>query len=196
MNTKKTTVLWDINGCPIPDGFDPRLVGRRIESALKNSGCCGSGPLTITAIGDLRQTGDEVLRHLSSTGIALEHSYDFNLYSQTYINQKPYTKMLISGLSTLDSQATTLHDLANQEYTILLAYPRRDEDRDWLWKSFLRRVTKEWLWKSLLEDETDSGTAHETTRLVIQDKSPFSPRISRVYLMHIWSGTSWLVKTK
>uniref|UniRef100_A0A1J3IQD1 NYN domain-containing protein n=1 Tax=Noccaea caerulescens TaxID=107243 RepID=A0A1J3IQD1_NOCCA len=68
MNTKKTSVLWDINGCPVPDGFDPCLVGRRIESALKNSGCCGSGPLTITAIGDLRQTGDEVLRDLSSVG--------------------------------------------------------------------------------------------------------------------------------
>ncbi|CAH2058624.1 unnamed protein product [Thlaspi arvense] len=52
----KTLVVWDINGCPIPDDYDPRLVGRRIESALKNSGFSRHGPLTITAIGDLRET--------------------------------------------------------------------------------------------------------------------------------------------
>lgn len=68
---KKTSVLWDINSCPVPHGYYPRLVGLRIVSALENSGY--SGPFTITAVGNLEHSPDKLLQELSSTGIALRH---------------------------------------------------------------------------------------------------------------------------
>ncbi|CAH2036110.1 unnamed protein product [Thlaspi arvense] len=149
-----------------PNGYDLRLVGRRIESALKNSGY--SGPLTITAIGDLSQTpGDKALRELSFTGIALEHSHPdlgwpFVMWSLR--NPSPATIMLISGPGQLESLATTLHSLHKKGYTILLACPQRAQ------KSYLLGVSKEWLWKSILEGgAADDNKQETTTRLVLPD---------------------------
>ncbi|CAD5333491.1 unnamed protein product [Arabidopsis thaliana] len=47
----KTMVWWDINSCPVPGGYDARMVAHSIESELKKAGY--PGPLTITAIGYL-----------------------------------------------------------------------------------------------------------------------------------------------
>lgn len=72
----KTWVWWNISSCPIPPGYDPRQVGPRIVSTLKNNGV--SGPVTITAIGRLTHHDNapkaDVLQELSSTGIALIHA--------------------------------------------------------------------------------------------------------------------------
>ncbi|CAH2061365.1 unnamed protein product [Thlaspi arvense] len=174
LSEEKTFVLWDINGCPIPDGVDPRQVRRRIESALKKSGY--SGRLTITAIGDLRQTpGDNVLRELSSTGIALQHSHGlrfaflltktdivWGLYGWTFPNPSPATVMLISGHSQRRKLAPTLKIMKQEGYTTLLASPQdpaplaspQDPAPDGLLKSYLLGVSKEWLWNSLLEGVT------------------------------------------
>ncbi|KFK23553.1 hypothetical protein AALP_AAs65748U000100, partial [Arabis alpina] len=69
--TSKTLVLWDMGDCPVPDGYDARRVRPSIEGALKKLGY--SGPVSITAYGDLKQTPEHVLQRLSSTGIALRH---------------------------------------------------------------------------------------------------------------------------
>ncbi|CAH2059339.1 unnamed protein product [Thlaspi arvense] len=132
---EKLLVLWDINGCPIPDGFDPRLVGPRIESALKKSGY--SGPLTITAIGDLRRTpitpSDKVLRVLSSTGIALRHGYDILPTLLEWNDHNPCaTIMIIAAHHLLQSIAGTLSCI---ERTCKLL--QRDPS---LWKSSLLGV--------------------------------------------------------
>ncbi|XP_033146576.1 uncharacterized protein LOC108871607 [Brassica rapa] len=47
----KISVWWDITSCPVPEGYDPRLVRKTIESKLKKT--CYSGPLTITSLGNL-----------------------------------------------------------------------------------------------------------------------------------------------
>ncbi|CAE5967343.1 unnamed protein product [Arabidopsis arenosa] len=172
---EKTFVLWNISKCPIPDGHDPRLVGPRIESALKKSGQwrCRYGPLYITAVGNLTQIpgGDDVLRTLSSTGMALKHAHDvqWHLYEWTEENPDPATIMLITGSEELEGLARTLYDLENQGYRILLAYPQRAPAPDWLWLSFLRDVSKEWLWDSLMSDEDMEDNKQEPTRLVLQD---------------------------
>ncbi|XP_022574297.1 uncharacterized protein LOC106449154 [Brassica napus] len=44
----KISVWWDITSCPVPEGYDPRLVRKTIESKLKKT--CYSGPLTITSL--------------------------------------------------------------------------------------------------------------------------------------------------
>lgn len=66
-----TSVRWDMKSCPIPGGYDPRLIGQSIKSALEKSGI--SGPITVTAIGNLKLIPHNVLQELSSTGIALKH---------------------------------------------------------------------------------------------------------------------------
>ncbi|CAH2058869.1 unnamed protein product [Thlaspi arvense] len=166
----KTLVLWDINSCPIPDGYDSRLVRSRIESAAKDSGFSGS--LTITAISDLTHTPDDkVLRELSSAGIAFKHTgnveADFCAWSRW--NPPPATIMLIIGPSQLVDLCPVLRQLHDEGYTILLAYPRGDPALNCLWTDLLRIVEKEWLWKSLLEGATDN--IQETTRPVLPGKS-------------------------
>lgn len=64
-----TGVWWNMNRCPIPDGYNACQVGPRIDMVLKSLGY--SGPLTITAVGDLEDIPVEVLRALSSTGIII-----------------------------------------------------------------------------------------------------------------------------
>ncbi|CAN6916803.1 unnamed protein product [Brassica oleracea] len=51
----ETLVLWDIDTCTVPKDCDARMVALGIESALKKAGVYG-GPLTITAIGNLKYT--------------------------------------------------------------------------------------------------------------------------------------------
>ncbi|CAH8276678.1 unnamed protein product [Arabidopsis lyrata] len=172
----KTLVWWNISSCPIPPGYDPRQVGPRIVSALMNSKV--SGPVTITAIGrlthDPNAPDNDVLRELSSTGVALIHAEELqtDLSEWTERNPPPANILLISGPTELESLARTLYGLDIDGYTLLLSYPQRHPAPDWLWESFLSGVYKEWLWKSLLDD-MDSVSAVDkklTTRLVLQDK--------------------------
>ncbi|XP_010435143.1 PREDICTED: uncharacterized protein LOC104719010 isoform X2 [Camelina sativa] len=173
----KTLVWWNISSCPIPPGYDPRQVGRRIVSALKNSEV--SGPVTITAIGRLTHNpnapDDGVLPELSSSGIALIYSKELqtNLFMWMERNPPPANIMLISGPKELESLARTLYSIELDGYTIFLAYPHRDPASAWLWKSFLFGVDKEWLWTSILGDVDSGSTSNnkqEPTRLVLQDK--------------------------
>ena len=55
--------------CPIPEGYDARLVRPSIEAAFNELGY--SGPISITGYGDQRETPCQILRGLSSTGVAV-----------------------------------------------------------------------------------------------------------------------------
>ncbi|KAG2309418.1 hypothetical protein Bca52824_029166 [Brassica carinata] len=68
----KTAVWWDMDTCPVPDGYDARRVRPSIEGALKDLGYCG--PITITAMGNLENAHPHVLQGLSSTGILVQHT--------------------------------------------------------------------------------------------------------------------------
>ncbi|MBW1279439.1 NYN domain-containing protein, partial [Escherichia coli] len=61
--TAQIAVWWDMNDCPIPEGYDARRVRPSIEGAFKKLGY--SGPVSITAYGDQTQTSDDILRGLS-----------------------------------------------------------------------------------------------------------------------------------
>ncbi|XP_019095575.1 PREDICTED: uncharacterized protein LOC104779754 [Camelina sativa] len=211
-------VLW-----PIPDGHDPCLISQRIESALKNSGQWRyrSGPLYITAFGNLTEIpgDDDVLRKLSSTGVALKHGHDVRtgLLEWTDVNPAPATIMLISDSKELEPLAHTLYDLEHLGYSILLAYPQRAPAPDCLWQSFLSSVSKECLWNSLLsDDDVIWGMTNRKKQDLFFRKSAvkpmnlpglaqyaifldkalkISPRISRVRNIHMLSGTWRLVIT-
>ncbi|CAA7027826.1 unnamed protein product [Microthlaspi erraticum] len=47
-------VWWDMNDCPIPEGYDPHWVRPSIEAAFKKLGYVG--PVSITAYANQRQT--------------------------------------------------------------------------------------------------------------------------------------------
>ena len=68
---KNIAVWWDMKDCPVPEGIDAHRVRPSIEGALKEQGY--SGPVSITAYGDQKQTPDRLLRALSSTGVAVVH---------------------------------------------------------------------------------------------------------------------------
>ncbi|EOA15206.1 hypothetical protein CARUB_v10028598mg [Capsella rubella] len=70
--TAQIAVWWDMMDCPIPEGYDARNVRPSIEAAFNKLGY--SGPVYITAYGDRKQTSDDILRGLSSTGVGLAHT--------------------------------------------------------------------------------------------------------------------------
>ncbi|CAA7052613.1 unnamed protein product [Microthlaspi erraticum] len=46
----ETIVIWDIEGCPIPDGLNPSMVSQNIKTALVNAGYHGA--VSINAVAD------------------------------------------------------------------------------------------------------------------------------------------------
>ncbi|KAJ0243818.1 hypothetical protein HA466_0198110 [Hirschfeldia incana] len=149
-NINPISVWWDMNSCPVPAGFDPRLVGRNISWGLKNSGYVG--PLTITAIGNLEHIPDEVLQPIHSTGIPLRHvlcEYQTDMV-EYWRKEQPRCLMLISGLAQMEIFAPTLYSIGSLGFSILLAHPGREKGSEWLWNSFLLGVSKEWIWDSFL----------------------------------------------
>ncbi|XP_019087685.1 PREDICTED: uncharacterized protein LOC104729045 [Camelina sativa] len=70
--TAQIAVWWDLFQCPTPKGYDARRVRPSLEAAFKNLGY--SGPVSITAFGDLNRIPDHLLRGLSSTGVNVVHT--------------------------------------------------------------------------------------------------------------------------
>ncbi|WZZ26092.1 hypothetical protein YC2023_009493 [Brassica napus] len=110
--TSETLVWWDMDSCPLPNGYDPSRLGPRIDTELKNLGY--NGPLTIIAVGNV-------------DGIP----YDF-------LKPPPVTIMIISGLPLLlESVTREIYVRPDCGYNLLLAYPPHSEPKQphpsWLW---------------------------------------------------------------
>ncbi|CAF2072341.1 unnamed protein product [Brassica napus] len=70
--TSETLVWWDMDSCPLPNGYDPSRLGPRIDTELKNLGY--NGPLTIIAVGNVDGIPYDFLKVLSSNGFVIKHS--------------------------------------------------------------------------------------------------------------------------
>ncbi|CAH8356969.1 unnamed protein product [Eruca vesicaria subsp. sativa] len=98
----KTAVWWDMNSCPVPEGYNAGWVRPSIEGALKELGYYG--PVTITAMGDLNEAHPHFLQRLSSTEIVVQHAITAWLDTLVFSdlmefkrnNPPPATIMLIS----------------------------------------------------------------------------------------------------
>ncbi|KAF2606946.1 hypothetical protein F2Q68_00045432 [Brassica cretica] len=130
----KTKVWWDIKSCPVPQGYDPLLVRRSIESVLYKRKY--HGPLTIIAFGNLEDIAVEVLRAYSDTGIVMKHD--------------PFFESACADiLGCTSSISTIMKEMRNWKYVggsmgdrdIFSAY---DYDPDFKPPNFT--------WKDLLED--------------------------------------------
>ncbi|WZY86263.1 hypothetical protein YC2023_032647 [Brassica napus] len=105
---RRTGVWWDLNTCPVPDGFDPRRVRGCIESAVhKQMG--HRSKVIIYAMGNLEYISSTLLEEIASSGIVLIHApcggNDFkNLlreWSQLNPSSPATTVMLISRNYTM-----------------------------------------------------------------------------------------------
>ncbi|ESQ46396.1 hypothetical protein EUTSA_v10000121mg [Eutrema salsugineum] len=148
--TAQIAVWWDMIDCPIPEGYDARRVRPSLEAAFKELGY--SGPVSITAFGDLNQAPDHLLRGLSSTGVALAHAIPEVIYSRMLSamatwkthNPPPATIMFISDdLNRLYSD-TIAREQQENKYNLFMAYSYRPH------KMSVLVTSAEWLWESLL----------------------------------------------
>ncbi|EOA35249.1 hypothetical protein CARUB_v10020408mg [Capsella rubella] len=144
----KIEVWWDMEDCPIPEGYDARRVRPSLEAAFKNLGY--SGPVSITGYGDQTKTPDHLLQGLSSTGVSIAHNISdatskhifFDLVDWQNQNPPPATLMVISDHLTFSVALARSQQLTI--YNLFLAYSYRPDQMSVLVTS------AEWLWDSLL----------------------------------------------
>ncbi|XP_022560944.2 uncharacterized protein LOC106404849 isoform X1 [Brassica napus] len=144
--TAKIHVWWDMFDCPIPDGYDARLVRPSLEGAFKELGY--SGPVSITAFGDHTQTPKRHLQALSSTGIDVAHATLGVISSRIFDDlmewrgriTTPATMMIIS-----DGVEELIAKLQQRiKFNLFWAYSCRP------WTMSVVLTSAEWLWDSLL----------------------------------------------
>ncbi|XP_048617100.1 uncharacterized protein LOC106403516 [Brassica napus] len=132
--------------CPIPDGYDARLVRPSLEGAFKELGY--SGPVSITAFGDHTQTPKRHLQTLSSTGIDVAHATLGVISSRIFDDlmewrgriTTPATMMIIS-----DGVEELIAKLQQRiKFNLFWAYSCRP------WTMSVVLTSAEWLWDSLL----------------------------------------------
>ncbi|CAN6822496.1 unnamed protein product [Brassica oleracea] len=164
----KTAVWWDMNGCPVPEGYDAGRVRPSIEGALKELGYYG--PVTITAMGDLAEAHAHFLQRLSSTGIVVQHA--INAWLATLVfndlmefkrnNPPPATIMLISD--ELDGKLNFplgRNQQIQSGYNLVLASSCGGS-------MYRLHHTADWRWKTLLEAAADSVSQDTTTSYVLR----------------------------
>ncbi|CAH8356034.1 unnamed protein product [Eruca vesicaria subsp. sativa] len=168
--TAKILVWWNMFDCPIPEGYDAHRVRPSLEEAFKKLGY--SGPVSITAYGDLNHTPEHLLRGLSSSGVGLAHTIFDVTYNRMYkdllygpaSNSTPTNLMVIANADTLQAFSTSLvRQLQAQKHNLFLAYSSRP------YKMFVMLPSAEWLWHSLLD-------VSEKTKYVLQKCTSESDR--------------------
>ncbi|KAJ4898708.1 putative endonuclease or glycosyl hydrolase [Raphanus sativus] len=158
---EKAWVIWNISMCPIPDGVDPRVMGTTIQKALESAGHVRRyDQISITAFGNNLIQKQDVTRKLYSTGkISLMHGteYQTQLLIWSQRNRPPATMMIIDSHERLGVGwlASTLSNLKDEGYTILLAYPQCDG----IAKPLPRSYSKQWYWQDLVSDEQKTITS-------------------------------------
>ncbi|KAJ4899583.1 zinc finger protein-related [Raphanus sativus] len=160
--TAKIHVLWDMKGCPIPEGYDARRVRPSIEMAFKELGYSGS--VSITAFADQKIPVHHLLA-LSSTGVDFAHTVTWVHYScmisefVRWINDNPAPAsiMIISDEVASSKSRSKLigRRLQESNYKCFLAYSVRPSETP------LLVTSAEWLWDSLL-------AVSETRRHILQ----------------------------
>ncbi|WZZ37269.1 hypothetical protein YC2023_020670 [Brassica napus] len=147
--TAKIHVCWDMSECPIPDGYDARRVRPSLEGAFKELGY--SGPVSITAFGDHKQTPERHLHALSSTGIDVAHAIPEFIYGRMFDDLKrwrdnnptPTTMMIISDGAEYAFGDSLARLKQLKKYNLFWAYSFRP------WKMSVMLTSAEWLWDKL-----------------------------------------------
>ncbi|CAN6901952.1 unnamed protein product [Brassica oleracea var. botrytis] len=151
----------DMVKCPIPEGYDARLVRPSIEASFKKIGY--SGPVSITAYADYKETPHHHLVSLSSTGVDLAHTLYWYKGSRMYDDVRQWEKdspapasvMLISDVDWDDYVPSLISRyLQESNYNCFLAYSFRP------CKMTVMLTSAEWLWESLLGGFSEKRSRH------------------------------------
>ncbi|CAN8270584.1 unnamed protein product [Cochlearia groenlandica] len=154
----KIAVWWDMRDCPIPEGYYARRVRSSIEESFRQLSY--SGPVSITAYADHKQTPHHILRGLSSTGVNIVQTLSEAICGRMYSdilewranNPPPATMMLVSSqvfeVFTLDLVRLQQHTM----YNLCLAHKSIP-----CYTSVL--ITgAQWHWEALLQTTVSSTT--------------------------------------
>ncbi|XP_019090995.1 PREDICTED: uncharacterized protein LOC104740138 [Camelina sativa] len=162
------TVYWDIKGCPVPDGYDPRRVDPCIKRYLRNLGY--SGPITITAVGVLSEVPKDILEAVSTTGISLltcaydpTDMIDLSLdYFQ--LDPTPSNMMVISSLPDY-VPPNFVNENGRGGYYDIFPFPfdSTPEAAEYLWKYSLLGLADP---SVLVEEDNCNDTSGESVRWV------------------------------
>ncbi|KAF8096758.1 hypothetical protein N665_0301s0006 [Sinapis alba] len=152
--TAKIEVWWDMNDCPIPEGYDGRGVRPSIERACKKRGY--TGPVSITAYADQTQTPDHHLLALSSTGVSVAHTKSDTTRSVMYRdivewrgqNPPPATMMMISDQVEGDFSWDLARLQQRTSYDLFQANSMKHCSDD-----FILVYYANWRWEQLLEED-------------------------------------------
>ncbi|CAN7119880.1 unnamed protein product, partial [Brassica rapa subsp. narinosa] len=189
---RRTGVWWDLNTCPVPDGFDPRRVRGCIESAVhKQMG--HRSKVIIYAMGNLEYISSALLEEIASSGIVLIHApcggNDFkNLlreWSQLNPSSMATTVMLIScNYTMVDPYLFRLTGFA-----AFCVYPK-DSRPVTLDQPIGQKVfVKEFVWETLLNDNItcEMMTVNEDEPLCICDICYDTFEICAEFITHLKS---------
>ncbi|XP_056862166.1 uncharacterized protein LOC108847094 isoform X2 [Raphanus sativus] len=164
----KTAVWWDMDTCPVPDGYDAGRVRPSIEGALKELGYYG--PVTITAMGNLKEAPPHLLQRLSSTGILVQHAIPDWVATLIFSdvmefkrnNPPPATIMLISDKVDRELSFRLCRNQQIQRgYNLVRA-------RSFCGNPSRLYHTADWRWKTILEEAADSVSQDTTTSSVLR----------------------------
>ncbi|CAA7051918.1 unnamed protein product [Microthlaspi erraticum] len=155
LDFSSTGVWWDIDTCLVPQGFDPRQVRQRLDSAFVNH-----LPLTISAVGNLERIPPGVLGPILSTGIIMKHglegpvdiSKDMERWARYH--PPPATIILISDHEQVFLTNRFLLKLKDLGYTIIRAYANHPQVSP-------KYASQTMLWDYLLADTNQETTSTE-----------------------------------
>nr|VDD11137.1 unnamed protein product [Brassica oleracea] len=172
--TSKTIVWWDMDSCPLPNGYEPSRVGPRIDTELKNQGY--NGPLTIIGIGNLEGVPHDFLKALSSGGVVIKQlplgSDMMSCVRRALFSREPRFEPPLSMMLITAVHADLLEDVIcvffnrGPLYNLLLAFPAVTEHADPEPPTLLvDNFGGEWVWDRLgLLKDPDLGSANYDTR--------------------------------
>ncbi|XP_048590738.1 uncharacterized protein LOC125575731 [Brassica napus] len=136
--TSKTIVWWDMDSCPLPNGYEPSRVGPRIDTELKNQGY--NGPLTIIGIGNLEGVPHDFLKALSSGGVVIKQlplgSDMMSCVRRALFSREPRFEPPLSMMLITAVHAELLEDVIcvffnrGPRYNLLLAFTAVTEHAD------------------------------------------------------------------
>ncbi|XP_073271548.1 uncharacterized protein [Primulina huaijiensis] len=153
-------VWWDMFDCPLPAECNPCRIKDNTESSLRRLNY--SGPISISAYGELDNMGEEALHSLQSSGVKMIHipsgrgkgfAKHMILIPDMLIwglrSRKRANHLLISGDEVF---AYAMHQLKVRNFNTLLAHPHpqplQADD-----SSLVYAANTVWLFTSLLDGE-------------------------------------------
>jgi len=190
---RRTGVWWDLNTCPVPDGFDPRRVRGCIESAVhKQMG--HRSKVVIYAMGNLEYISSDLLEEIAYSGIVLVHApcggNDFRKllgeWSQLNPSSPAYTVMLISCNYTMVDP----YLFRPTRFTAFCVYPKDSRPVTLDQQPVAQKVfVGEFVWETLLNDNItcEMMTVNEDEPLCICDICDDTFEICAQFITHLKS---------